>query len=92
MINSVGIVEVIGSANAVFAVDKMLKTANVRYLSKETVFGSGRVTVFVDGEVSAVTAAVDSVKNSSEFDVFATYVIANPHFETKKFLEKSMLK
>lgn len=89
MINSVGIVELVGSANAIYVVDKMLKTANVSYASKETVFGSGRVTVFVEGDVASVTEAVNNVKNNSECDIFATYVIANPHSETHKFLEKS---
>ncbi len=92
MKNSIGIVELVGSANAIYVVDKMLKAANVSYVSKETVFGSGRVTVFVQGDVSSVTAAVDNIKNSSACNIFATYVIANPHEETQKFLEKSMMK
>ena len=92
MENSIGIVELIGSANAIFVVDQMLKAANVRYTSKETVFGAGRVTVFMQGDVSSVTAAVEVVKNSKECKVFATYVIANPHEETQRFLEKSMKK
>ena len=90
--NSIGIVELIGSANAIYVVDQMLKAANVCYTSKETVFGAGRVTVFVQGDISSVTAAVDVVKNSGDCKVFATYVIANPHEETLKFLQKSMSK
>lgn len=41
MKKSIGIVELVGSANAIYVVDKMLKAANVSYASKETVFGSG---------------------------------------------------
>lgn len=92
MKKSIGIVELIGSANAIYVVDKMLKVANVSYASKETVFGAGRVTVFVKGDVSSVTEAVNNIKNSCACDIFATYVIANPHKETQKFLEKSMMK
>jgi microcompartment protein CcmL/EutN len=92
MNKSIGIVELIGSANAIFVVDKMLKAASVTYTSKETVFGSGRVTVFVEGDVSSVTAAVESIENSNECKIFASYVIANPHEETKKLLEKSKMK
>lgn len=92
MKTAIGIVELVGSANAIHVVDRMVKTADVQYLSKETVFGAGRVTVFVQGDVSAVTAAVDAVKNSDEYRAFSTYVIANPHPETQKFLKKSELK
>lgn len=90
MRNALGIVEVVGSANAIFVVDRMTKTADVRYVSKETIFGLGRVTVFVQGDVSSVTEAIDVVKHSKECNIFATYVIANPHEETQKFLLKSM--
>ena len=42
MQNSIGIVEVTGSANAIYVVDKLLKAAGVRFVSWETVFGIGR--------------------------------------------------
>ena len=92
MRNALGIVEVVGSANAIFAVDRMMKTADVRYVSKETIFGLGRVTVFVQGEVSSVTEAIEVVKHCEECNTFATYVIANPHEETQKFLVRSQEK
>lgn len=89
MRNAIGIVEVVGSANAIFAVDRMMKIANVRYVSKETIFGLGRVTVFIQGDVSSVTEAIDVVKHCEECNIFSTYVIANPHLETQKFLVRS---
>ncbi len=92
MKSSVGIVELVGSANAIYSVDQMLKAANVSYLSKETIFGSGRVTVFMQGDLSSVTVAVEKIKACDALDVFATYIIASPHPETQKFLKKSMMK
>lgn len=92
MKNSIGIIEVTGSANAICVVDMMLKTAEVEYVSWETVFGLGRVTVFIQGDVASVVAAVETVKNSDACTVFASYVIANPHSETQRFLSKSQRK
>lgn len=89
MQNSIGIVEVTGSADAVYVVDKMLKAAEVRFVSWETVFGIGRVTVFVQGDVASVTAAIEAVKEDGKCKTFATYIIANPHSETRRFLYKS---
>ena len=87
--NSVGMVEVTGSANAIYVVDVMLKAAGVCFTSWETVFGIGRVTVFVQGDVASVTAAVEAVKKNEKCAVFASYVIANPHSVTRKFLLRS---
>lgn len=42
-------------------VDRMLKTAEVEYVTQDTKCG-GHALVFVGGSVSAVTAAVDEVK------------------------------
>lgn len=92
MEHSIGIIEVTGSANAIYVVDKMLKTADVKYVSWETVFGLGRVTVFIQGDVASVVTAVETVKNNNECVVFASHVIANPHSETQKFLSKSQKK
>ncbi len=92
MKNSIGIIEVTGSANAICAIDMMLKTAEVEYVSWETVFGLGRVTVFIRGDVASIVAAVETVKNSDACAVFASCVIANPHSETQKFLSNSQKK
>ena len=89
MQKSIGIVEVIGSANALHVVDMMLKAAEVRSISLETIFGIGRVTVFMQGDMASVTAAVEKVKTNDECEVFASYIIANPHYETWKFLNRS---
>lgn len=86
---SVGIVEVIGSANAVYILDVMLKASGVNLISWETIFGIGRVTVFVKGDVSDVKAAVEAAKNDGTCKIFASYTIANPQKETRRMLENS---
>ena len=92
MNHSVGIVEVTGSANAIYVLDTMLKAAAVRFVSWETIFGIGRVTVFVQGDVAAVNAAVESAKQNHMCSIFASYVIANPYKETRRFLDRSAKK
>ena len=59
-----GLVEVLGEANAVLVLDRMLKTAEVFYETQDTKCG-GHALIFVSGSVSAVTAAVESVKSVS---------------------------
>ena len=52
-----GLVEVVGSSNAILVIDQMLKTSDVSFLTWQTKCG-GHATVFLTGDVSAVTAAV----------------------------------
>lgn len=56
---AIGIVETKGLISGIEALDAMLKAANVTLLKHEYV-GSGLVTIVVQGDVSAVTTAVDS--------------------------------
>ena len=56
-----GLVEVLGEANAILVTDRMLKTSEVEYVTQDTKCG-GHALVFVGGDVAAVKAAVDSVK------------------------------
>ena len=83
---AVGLVETLGSASAVMIVDKMLKTSQVSYECWNTKCG-GHVTVFLSGDVSAVTAAVESVKDGSLCKVFGTAVISNPSEEMVEIVE-----
>ena len=78
---ALGLVEVLGSASAVMVVDKMLKTSDVEYQAKNYKCG-GHVVIFVSGDVSAVTAAVDAVKQNPPCELFGTAVISNPSEET----------
>ncbi len=89
---AVGLVETLGSASAIMIVDKMLKTSQVTYECWNTKCG-GHVTVFLSGDVSAVTAAVEAVKaNPPGVEVIAAAVISNPSEETRKMIEASRKK
>lgn len=82
-----GIVEVLGSANAVLAADQMLKTSQVSLRTWDYKCG-GHVCLFISGDVSAVTAAIDSVKGNPPCDVTMAAVISNPSEETVRLVEE----
>ena len=82
-----GLVEVVGSSNAIIVTDQMLKTADVSFLTRNGKCG-GHETVFVTGDVSAVTAAVESVKQNPPCDIILAAVISNPSEETVRLVEE----
>ena len=86
---SLGFVEVSGVVAAVDALDIMCKSAEVSLVSWERKLGGRLVTLIVTGNVSAVTAAVESAKAQCIKKPCATAVIANPHPETVKLAELS---
>ena len=86
-----GLVEVLGSANAVLIVDQMLKTADVEFRTWDTKCG-GHATVFMSGDVAAVTAAVQRVSEAPLCDVVASAVISNPSGETIRLVEESAVR
>ena len=81
-----GLVEVLGSSNAILVIDQMLKTSEVSFRTWNTKCG-GHTTVFLSGDVSAVTAAVESVKLAPPCKVFQTAVISNPSQEMVQIVE-----
>ena len=84
---AVGLVETLGSASAVMIVDKMLKTSQVSYECWNTKCG-GHVTVFLSGDVSAVTSAVEAVKvNPPGGEIIAAAVISAPSDELRRIIE-----
>ena len=89
---SLGLVELPNCTDAIVVLDQMLKTANVKFLTWEKKLGGRLVTIFVQGEVSAVTEAVERAKNCGTGRVVASAVIANPHEETIKLVETSRRK
>ena len=70
-----GLVEVLGSCNAVMVIDQMLKTADVSFRTWNGKCG-GHEVVFMSGDVSAVTAAVESVKQNPPCDIILAAVIS----------------
>ena len=86
-----GLVEVLGSANAVLVVDQMLKTADVEFRTWDTKCG-GHATVFMSGDVAAVTSAVARVSAEPLCDVVTSAVISNPSEETFRLVEESAVR
>ena len=82
-----GLVEVLGSCNAVMVIDQMLKTADVSFRTWNGKCG-GHEVVFMSGDVSAVTAAVESVKQNPPCDIILAAVISNPSEETVRLVEE----
>ena len=86
-----GLVEVLGSSNAILVVDLMLKTSDVSFRTWNTKCG-GHATVFLSGDVAAVTAAVDSIRQNPPCEVIAAAVISNPSGETVRLVEEDAAK
>lgn len=86
-----GLVEVLGSSNAILVIDQMLKASEVSFRTWHTKCG-GHATVFLSGDVAAVTAAVDSVKFNPPCDIVASAVISNPSEETTRIVEEEAAK
>jgi microcompartment protein CcmL/EutN len=86
---SIGLIELPNLADAVEALDIMMKTANVTFLTWEKRLGGRLVTIIVTGEVSAVTEAVEAAKRMASGKIAASAVIANPHSEIMKIIDKS---
>lgn len=83
--NALGLVEVLGSADAIQVVDLMLKTAEVEFQTWHTKCG-GHTTVFLSGDVAAVTEAVERVKAEPPCKVIKTAVISNPSEEAERLV------
>ena len=86
---ALGLIELPNCTDAVEAVDVMLKTADVKFLTWEKKLGGRLVTIFLQGQVSAVTEAVEAAKARAKGHVVASYVIANPHEETMRLVAVS---
>lgn len=89
---AIGLIELPNLADAVEALDIMLKTADVKFLTWEKKLGGRLVTIIVQGQVAAVTEAVEAAKHKARGHIVASAVIANPHEETMKLVAKSAAK
>ena len=78
---ALGLVEVLGSCNAVVVLDQMLKTSDVEFRTWHTKCG-GHATV------AAVKAAVDAVKENPPCEIVAAAVISAPSEETSRLVEE----
>lgn len=86
-----GLVEVLGSSNAILVVDQMLKTADVSLRTWNYKYG-GHTTVFISGDVGAVTASVNSIKGNPPCEIITAAIISNPCGETIRLVEEDAAK
>ncbi len=87
MADALGMVETVGLAGLIEAGDAMSKAANVVLLGWDKV-GSGLVTIFCQGDVAAVKAAVDAGAQAAAKvgKVHSVHVIPRPHGELGSIL------
>lgn len=84
-----GFFEIPSVTAAVAAIDIMCKTAEVELVTWEKKLGGRLVTVIVRGDVSAVTQAIEAAAENGIKKPAAYVVIANPHEEIIKMVNKS---
>ena len=85
---AIALLEVQALVAAITGLDAMVKAADVKLIHVEKRLGGRLVTVVVEGEVSAVKAAIEagSAAAAQVGNVKGTEVIARPHPDVMKFL------
>ncbi len=84
-----GFVEVQSVTGAVDCLDIMCKSADVSFVTWERRLGGRLVTIIVEGQVSAVSAAVENAVQNAIVKPAAYVVIANPHPEVSRMVALS---
>jgi ethanolamine utilization protein EutM len=84
---ALGMIETRGMVAALESVDTMVKSANVEVLGLKEI-GGGLVSVYVQGEVGAVKAAVDAAAAAVNKvgELVSVHVSSRPSEETLSFL------
>ena len=90
MRKSYGLIEISGVVAALDALDIMCKAADVSLSTWERKLGGRLVTIIVEGDVAAVTAAVEAARTRAIKPLVSSGVIANPHEETVAQVKRSM--
>ena len=85
---AIALLEVQAMVAAIAGLDAMVKAADVKHIPVEKRLGGRLVTVVVEGEVSAVTAALEAgrVEAAKVGNVKCCEVIARPHPDVMRFL------
>jgi len=86
---SYGFFEIPSTTAAIQAIDTMCKTANVEFVTWEKKLGGRLVTVIIQGNVSAVTQAIETAARDAIKEPAAYTVIASPHEEIVKLVDLS---
>jgi len=90
---AIGLIETFGLVFVLEAADAMCKAADVTLIGYENV-ASGYISVLVQGDVGACQTAVDAgVKavNAMEAEVYSSVVIARPHNDLEKIINRYSL-
>ena len=85
---AIALLEVQAMVAAITGLDAMVKAADVRLIHVEQRLGGRLVTVVVEGEVSAVSAAIEAgaAAAAEVGNVKCKEVIARPHPDVMRFL------
>ena len=88
MEKAIALLEVQAMVTAIVGLDAMVKAADVKLIHVEKRLGGRLVTVVVEGEVSAVSAALEAGATAAAEvgNVKCKEVIARPHPDVMKFL------
>lgn len=89
MSKSYGFIEISGVVAAIDALDIMCKTADVELATWERKLGGRLVTIIVEGDVAAVTEAVEAACAGGIKKPVSSAVIARPHEEIVRIVELS---
>ena len=84
-----GFIEIAGVSAAMDALDIMCKTAEVELATWERKLGGRLVTLVIQGDVAAVTEAVETASKKAIKKPAANGVIANPHEEIVRLVHQS---
>lgn len=93
MKSAIGLIEALGFATAVTALDAASKAADISLVGYEKIIGLGGVVgvnIQIAGEVAAVQAAVDAGVDAGRRigTVFSSHVIPRPHEDVQKLIDK----
>lgn len=92
MSKALGMIETRGLIASIEAADAMVKSADVRLVRQEKV-DAALVTILIEGDVSAVQAAVEAGREAANRfgTVVSHLVIPHPDGETKELIKKEKL-
>lgn len=84
---SIGIIEVKGLANAIKVADNCVKSAYVNLIGYESSHGSGMMIIKLEGDVSSVTAAIESAGRFNE--IYSKKIIPRPSDEIECLIKNN---
>jgi ethanolamine utilization protein EutM len=86
---ALGMIETHGLVSVIEAIDSMVKAASVEVLATREI-GGGLVSVYVQGDVGAVKAAIDAGTTAAKKvgELVSAHIITRPSDETMRLLSE----